>query len=67
MTELQGSLRSSWLVGYRYDPDLQTLTLETNNGEYDYANVPPLVAQGLIEAPSPGKYYAQYIKGKYNV
>ncbi|MDE9590323.1 KTSC domain-containing protein [Xenorhabdus bovienii] len=51
-------------VGY----DSTTLTLEIafhNGGIYQYDGVPADVHQGLMSAPSKGKYFHQYIKNVY--
>ncbi|MDE9537282.1 KTSC domain-containing protein [Xenorhabdus bovienii] len=51
-------------VGY----DSTTLTLEIafhNGGIYQYDGVPANVHQGLMSAPSKGKYFHQYIKNVY--
>ena len=60
-------LNSKNLVSVGYDPDTWTLEVEfTHLGEvYQYANVPPEVYDSLIKSPSPGTYFARYIKLSY--
>ena len=36
-------------------------------GLYSYNNVKPAVFEAFIKAPSPGKYFAANVKGKYTV
>lgn len=56
---------SSNLVAVGYDEETMTLRIQFHNGTYDYYNVPPEVYQGLMNAPSHGKYHAAYIKNVY--
>jgi len=37
-----------------------------NNHEYEYYNVPKNIYDGLISAPSAGRYFNAYIEGRYN-
>ena len=37
----------------------------TSGGPYTFAGVPDYIYQGLMEAPSLGTYYNQYIQGRY--
>lgn len=44
----------------------RTLEIQFKNGAiYKYADVPPEVYHGLLQAGSPGKYFYANIKGKY--
>jgi hypothetical protein len=58
------ALHSSVLAGFRYDLDRQQLCLRFQNGVlYLYETVPPSVVQGLIDAPSHGRYFNSAIRG----
>jgi hypothetical protein len=59
-------LRSSNLNAASYDAGSSTLTIEFHGGRtYDYLNVPATVYAGLIAAASHGRYFHQWIKGRY--
>lgn len=54
---------SSAINSASYDTQNGTLTIEFSRGaRYDYPNVPAEHYQGLIHAPSVGKYFNQHIK-----
>lgn len=36
-----------------------------NGGVYQYSGVPSAVAQGLAQAASKGRYYQQFVRGRY--
>lgn len=60
------SVVSSNLAAVAYEESSNTLYIRFNHGgTYSYSNVPPSVHQGLMSAPSHGKYFAQYIKNSY--
>lgn len=60
------SVSSSSVASVGYDPKTQTLELEFHSGSvYEYSEVPPEVFQGLMEAPSKGRYFANEIRGQY--
>jgi hypothetical protein len=60
------SVRSSNLHSVGYDESTNTLEIEFNSGGiYQYHNVPLDVYQGLMNAPSHGKYFHAHIKGIY--
>lgn len=64
---LTAQLRSSNLASASYDPDIETLTVEFNSGAiYSYSGVPQAVYEGLVSAPSPGRYFAAAIKDAYS-
>lgn len=42
------------------------LYVEYNNREYVYENVPKVVYESLLTAPSKGKFLNEQVKGKYN-
>ena len=57
---------SSNIDAARYDPESKTLTIRFQNGrEYGYSGVPVEVAQALIHADSPGRFFNREIKGNY--
>lgn len=57
---------SSTLASVGYDPDSQTLEVEFRlGGVYQYKDVPPEIADGLISAPSKGHYFNEHIKNSY--
>lgn len=57
---------SSSVASVGYDPKSQTLEIEFTSGSvYDYSEVPPEVFQGLMKAPSKGRYFANEIRGQY--
>lgn len=59
-------LSSSNLSSCDYDPESKKLTIRfTGGGEYRYLEVPQEVAQDLIEASSPGKYFFNFIRSRY--
>jgi hypothetical protein len=60
-------LTSSALRGAEYDRTTKTLTLEFRTGRrYKYLGVPETVYTGLATAASHGRYFNQWIKGKYD-
>ncbi|MFY0758744.1 KTSC domain-containing protein [Metabacillus dongyingensis] len=48
-----------------YDSNSQILRIWFNNGTYDYFGVPEHIFNGLMNAPSKGRYHHQYIKDRY--
>lgn len=48
-----------------YDKETQELTIVFPNGEYSFSGVPPDVYEGLLKAPSAGRYYNTRIRGVY--
>lgn len=59
-------LKSSMLRGCSYDPDKKILDITFVSGRtYTHDNVPEDVYDGLVSAPSPGRYYNEMIKGQY--
>jgi hypothetical protein len=60
------ALRSSNLASAEYDDQRSVLILEFLDGStYEYEAVPPQVYQGLLAAPSPGKYAFANIYNRY--
>ena len=59
-------LRSSWMSTAQYDPDDKSLEITLDDGKsYTYLGVPSQVYQGLITAPSAGRYFIANIKGRF--
>lgn len=60
------ALASSAISRVRYDIETGTMEIEFPSGQtYTYPNVPSSVYNGLLAAPSPGRYYFREIKGVY--
>lgn len=60
------TLNSSAIVAADYDPASRLLFIWfPDNGPYTFYDVPPPVFHGLITAGSAGRYYNQYIRGRY--
>jgi hypothetical protein len=60
------SVTSSNLRSVGYDASTKILEIEFNSGGvYEYYNVPLAVYQGLMNAPSHGKYFHRHIKDSY--
>ena len=57
---------SSNLSSAGYDPESKVLEVQFKSGSvYQYMNVPELVHQGLMSAPSKGRYLDRLVKGAY--
>lgn len=62
MTEV----KSSDIKAYGYDNYTYKLRVQfIGGGVYEYTAVPPEVVAAFEQAPSKGKYFAQFIKPKY--
>jgi hypothetical protein len=49
-----------------FDPASNTLELMFSNGRvYQYFDVPPHVYTSLVNAPSPGQFFHQDVRGSY--
>lgn len=60
---LHRHLTSSNLVSASYDPSGSTMDIEFRGGRvYRYRNVPQRLFELLVEAPSAGSFFAQYVK-----
>jgi hypothetical protein len=60
-------ISSSHLSEVMYDPEKKTLGIRFHNGaEYSFQGVDAEIARGLLSAPSPGRYFNQFIKGHYD-
>ena len=57
---------SSDIASFGYDPVAQTLEIAFHaTGVYRYFSVPAELFETLRNAPSPGKFFLQNIKGKF--
>lgn len=57
---------SSWLMHFQYDADAQQLVVVLKSGgQYIYNEVDQAMFDQFVQAPSKGKFYSQYIKGKF--
>ena len=60
------SVSSSDIASFGYDPTTETLEIEFHaTGVYRYFSVPVEIFETLRNAPSPGKFFRQNIKGKF--
>jgi hypothetical protein len=60
------AVSSSTIASIGYDEPTQLLEVEfLKSGIYHYFNVPLVVYQGLMAAPSHGSYLNTYVKGQY--
>ena len=60
------SVRSGNLATVGYDAQSHMLEIEfTNGGTYQYFDVPQSAYDGLMTAPSHGKFFHAYIRNKY--
>lgn len=54
---------SSNLASVGYDASTRTLQIAFHSGSlYEYSNVPQHIYNGLMQAPSHGRYFDTYIK-----
>ncbi len=61
------NVKSSHISSVKYDEDLQDLKIRfKKGGTYLYADVPQKVVEGLLAAPSKGKYFHAKIRKTYN-
>ncbi len=59
-------VRSSNLRSVGYDSSTRSLEIEFRMGRlYVYSNVPEAVYDGLMQAPSKGRYHHRHILGRY--
>lgn len=59
-------VNSSNLYAVDYNPSTETLTIQFRSGRvYEYYNVPLTIYEGLLNAPSKGKFHHKYIKYSY--
>ncbi len=66
MVEMKPIPNSSALGGASYDPETQVLTVVFRNGSsVTYSGVPAETYEELMNADSPGSYYAANIRGQY--
>lgn len=63
---IRQAVRSSDLKSVGYDKQQKILEIEFHSGGiYQYNNVPEAIYSGLMNAPSHGKYFHQFIKDKF--
>jgi hypothetical protein len=56
-------VKSSTLDAVAYDEGSSTLAVRFKNGsEYEYPGVSESIFQGILAAPSPGKYFQAHVK-----
>ncbi len=66
MSKVPFSLMSEALSGGSYDEETQELDLTFTSGRtYSLHNVPRTVVEELQEAPSPGTYFRERMRGRY--
>ena len=53
------------LVDYNTETKELGITFKPSGKRYEYLNVPESIYNGIISAPSAGKYFYANIKGKY--
>jgi hypothetical protein len=65
----EARVKSSWIADIHYTPfPAKVLTLTLKNGRrYRIPNVSVATYQQFLTRPSKGKYWHQFIKGKYLV
>jgi len=57
-------VKSSFFKAVGYESEI--LEVEFLNGNvYEYSEIPKELHEGLMDAPSLGKYYNQHIKGEF--
>jgi hypothetical protein len=62
-------LQSTMLRAFHYDPASRTLQVRFHTGgHYAYRNVPPEVAENLLDPPdgSPGRYFNDEVRDAYD-
>lgn len=60
-------IASSVIAAVAYEPKSMTLRIHfRNNGIYDYYGVPASLVNQFVSAPSKGKFYAHFIKGRFS-
>lgn len=60
-------VRSRAIAAVGYNPFSQRMKIRFRQGRtnYTFCGVPPSVYQGLLSAPSKGRYYTAHIRGYY--
>lgn len=61
---------SSNIARYKYFVESKKLVVEFkrssgNSNKYEYENVPSSIFEGMVQAESVGKFFAQHIKSQY--
>lgn len=58
---------SSWIDGFKYNPDTLALDVKTKEGKmYRYQRVSTDIAARLAFAESSGKFFNNHIQGQYD-
>ena len=66
MATITFDLASTFLSRATFDDETGDLDVSTNSGKtYTFRNVPQSVVEGLRDAPSPGTYFHDHLKGRY--
>jgi KTSC domain len=61
------SVSSSAIAAVGYDPATRHMQIKfKNSGTYSFCGVPQQIFDGLLSANSKGRYYDQYIRGRYH-
>lgn len=59
-------INSTVITSAAYDDDRRTLEVKLHNGRvYLYCDVPQEIYEGLLSAPSAGRYFNQVVRSKY--
>jgi hypothetical protein len=59
-------LKSSAIHGYHYDPQTRRLVVEfASGGRYEHRDVPAEKVEALHGSASPGRFYADKLRGLY--
>jgi KTSC domain len=58
--EDSGNIRS-----FTYDHPTETLQIDFHRGSYLYFDVPKEIVVGMMGSESKGKYFQEFIKGKF--
>ena len=61
----KGSSSTIGKVGYIENELTMIVDFKKNNLKYEYYNVPKSIYLGFIQSDAPGKYFLNFIKGKY--
>lgn len=59
-------VKSSNIISIGHNPESKRLHIEFANGVYEYDGVSAEQHRALMEAPSHGKHFHQFIKGRFS-
>ncbi len=63
---LRHAVVSTSIRSVGYDPDTEILEIEfQSGGVYQYIGVPRMVYEGLLVAPSHGRYFQEFVRERY--